>query len=90
MIDLSPSALFRSFKRATGHSPIAFLIRARMKLAIKLLEETDLQIKQIAVLVGYPDEFHFSRRFKSTIGVAPHYYRGGRLAKERSDLQNSC
>lgn len=73
--ELSPSAFFLSFKRATGQPPIAFLIRARIKLAVKLLEQTNLQIKQIAALVGYDDEFHFSRRFKSVIGIAPRHYR---------------
>lgn len=84
---LSPSALFLSFKRATGHPPIAFLIRARMELASKLLKETNLQIKQVAAAVGYPDEFHFSRRFKSAMGMAPRHYRLA-MQKQRSEFQN--
>lgn len=75
LAELSPSAFFARFKRVTGQSPIAYLIRARMGLAVRLLEQPNLGIKQIAALVGYPDEFHFSRRFKSTIGLSPRHYR---------------
>lgn len=77
---ISPSSFYALFKSATGQTPINFLIRARMRLACKLLEKTTLQIKEIAALLGYSDQFYFSRVFKTAHGVAPRDYR---LRKEK-------
>lgn len=63
------------FKHETGYSPLDFFIRARMKRACELLEDTALSIKEIAALMGYECQFHFSRRFKSVNGVGPQEYR---------------
>lgn len=75
MVGLSESSFFALFKSATGLTPIDFLIRTRMQRAGELLAETTLQIKQIAAMLGYDDQFYFSRLFKSVHGVAPREYR---------------
>lgn len=75
MVGLSESCFFAHFKNATGHTPVKLLIRARMRWAAELLQETDLQIKEIAGLVGYEDQFYFSRLFKSVHGLSPRDYR---------------
>jgi AraC-like DNA-binding protein len=75
MVGLSESCFFAHFKNATGHTPVKLLIRARMRWAGELLKETDLQIKEIAGLVGYEDQFYFSRLFKSVHGLSPRDYR---------------
>ena len=72
---MSPSNFYLLFRRATGQSPLAFLTRARMRLACMLLENTSLQVKQIAQDLGYSDPFYFSRLFKVIHGVAPLWYR---------------
>jgi transcriptional regulator GlxA family with amidase domain len=74
-VGLSESCFFAHFKNATGHTPVRLLIRARMRWAGELLEATDLQIKEIAGLVGYDDQFYFSRLFKSVHGLSPRNYR---------------
>jgi len=40
-----------------------------------LMKNTTLNIGEIALSVGYPDQLLFSRIFKSTIGVSPTQYR---------------
>jgi transcriptional regulator GlxA family with amidase domain len=75
MVGLSESCFFAHFKNATGHTPVKLLIRARMRWAGELLKGTDLQIKEIAGLVGYDDQFYFSRLFKSVHGLSPRDYR---------------
>ena len=80
MAGLSESSFFAHFKNATGHSPVRLLTRARMRWAGELLEETNLQIKEIAGLVGYHDQFYFSRIFKSVHGLSPREYRVRKVA----------
>jgi AraC-like DNA-binding protein len=72
---LSVSLFSSLFKCATGYAPIEFFIRLRMQRACELLRETTLSIKEVATLLGYSDQFYFSRIFKSVNGVAPSYYR---------------
>ena len=75
MVGLSESCFFAYFKTATGHTPLSLLIRARMRWAGELLKATNLQIKEIAGIVGYDDQFYFSRLFKSVHGLPPRDYR---------------
>jgi two-component system, response regulator YesN len=42
-----------------------------MKEAKKLLEETDKKIIEISQMVGYENEKHFMKLFKSICGVSP-------------------
>ena len=49
---------------------MAYFIQLKMQHACSLLAMTDLAVKEIAMDVGYPDSYHFSRLFKKTIGVS--------------------
>src|ERR1017187_6569469 len=72
---VSASYFFSLFKCATGYSPNDYFIRLRVRYACELLQETDLRVKEVAAVLGYGDQFYFSRVFKSVNGVAPSYYR---------------
>lgn len=74
-LGISDSQFHLLFKVATGATPVDFLIRARMHIAAALLKKTDLQIKQVGMLLGYDDQFYFSRLFKSVHGQPPNHYR---------------
>ena len=75
LVNVSASYYFALFKRQTGCSPICFLIHLRMRHASRLLETTNMSVKEIAAFMGYDDAFYFSRLFKSVIGIAPTGYR---------------
>jgi len=72
---LSLSHYFALFKRRTGCAPMDYFTRLRMRRARSLLETTCLSIKEIAAVLGYDDQFYFSRVFKSVHRVAPSDYR---------------
>ena len=77
---------FRSFRKATGISPMQYLLRQRMNHAQRRLAESKDSVKQIAEQVGYLDQFHFSREFKRCTGLAPKPFRArevGGLETER-------
>jgi len=75
LANCSPSYLDRKFKERTGSTPIHYLDEIRLESAVKLLAREDMDIGQIAALVGYEDPKYFSRRFKTRFGVPPSHYR---------------
>lgn len=72
---LNRSYLTRLFKDATGYSLQEYLIIYRMKVASKLLLETDFTIQTIANKVGYTDSFTFAKAFKKHTGKPPGDFR---------------
>lgn len=73
--ELSKSYLNLIFQESTQHSPIDFFINLKMKEACKILRATDLYIYEVAQLVGYSDQYYFSRLFKKVVGMTPKDYK---------------
>jgi AraC family L-rhamnose operon transcriptional activator RhaR len=73
--DLSPAHFQKLFKANLGRPPIAYLRHIRLEKACELIEKTYIQMKQIGVIVGMPDESHFTRDFKKEFGLTPTEYR---------------
>jgi AraC-like DNA-binding protein len=65
----------RAFKQSVGVPPHFYLIRRRLERAQELLAETDLSLAQIALKSGFSDQSHFSRRFRTFLGVTPRSFR---------------
>jgi AraC family transcriptional regulator len=74
-VHLSPYHFARMFRRSTGMSPHAFLTHRRIERAKHLLATTSLSMADIATVVGYRNQAHFSRAFQSVAGVVPRRYR---------------
>lgn len=70
-----PAHLGRQFKTTTGLSPMHYLTKLRAERAADLLLRTGEQISTIAEIVGWPDAFHFARRFKAYWGLSATEYR---------------
>ena len=64
-----------TFKEYTGQNFVNYLKELRLKEAKKLLDETDKKVIEISTLVGYENEKHFMKTFKSIYGVTPSEYR---------------
>ena len=71
----SRSNLNRKMKTITGVTPIEFLAKARMHKALQLINNTSLQVSDIAYQCGYADPKYFSRVFKKTTGMSPSEYK---------------
>lgn len=63
------------FHKSVGKSPQEFLINYRMIKATELLKLTSLSIADIGSAVGYENQLHFSRAFKTVYGVSPRTWR---------------
>jgi AraC-like DNA-binding protein len=74
-LNMSLVHLRRRFRERTGIPPHRFLLRARVESASQLLRATTKPIKEIAVTVGLPDVFHFSKQFKAHFHFSPASYR---------------
>ena len=75
---LSRAHFFRLFKAHTGATPAAFLMRRRLREAMLLLRQGALSVGQVGAAVGCPDPYHFSKWFKSAVGVPPSAFKQGR------------
>ena len=74
-ISMNYSVFSFEFKNYAGVNFVTYLKELRMKEAKKLLEETDKKIIEISQMVGYENEKHFMKLFKSICGVSPSEYR---------------
>lgn len=72
---MSTSWFSRSFRNATGTSPMQYILETRIRNAQTLLETTDDSITNIAAIVGYDNPMYFSRLFRKAKGVSPSGYR---------------
>ncbi|MDO5602655.1 MAG: AraC family transcriptional regulator [Oscillospiraceae bacterium] len=73
-VGISRSHLYRVFMNNIGQSPIDYLTGYRINEACYLLKTSQLSIAEIAVSVGFFDQFYFSRVFKKHKGVPPSKY----------------
>ncbi len=73
-VGVSRSHLYRVFISNLGLSPIDYLTNYRVEEACNLLKTSNLSIAEIAISVGFFDQFYFSRVFKKATGVPPSKY----------------
>lgn len=68
---LSPEHINYLFKKELNMTPTQCQNRERILLASRKLQEGCLNVSQVAHLVGFADEFYFSRVFKKIMGFPP-------------------
>lgn len=72
---LSSSQFERVFKEHYALSPMAYLMRLRVREMARLLRTTDLLVRQICPLIGWRSSHHPARHFRHYYGVTPTQYR---------------
>jgi AraC family transcriptional regulator len=75
LVRLSEAHFSRSFKRAFGQSPHAFVIRRRLEFAAQFMLQTDEPLCDIALRCGFADQAHFSKHFRHANGLNPSAWR---------------
>ncbi len=65
----------RRFTREVGVSPGRYRDQKRIEAARDLLQNTAMTHSAIAQVLGFADEYHFSRRFRTLTGAPPREYR---------------
>ncbi|MEH3130339.1 MAG: helix-turn-helix domain-containing protein [Mycolicibacterium neoaurum] len=73
---LSRRSYLRQFAKATGTTPIKWLIEQRIQASLALLESSDLGVEQIATRVGFESPVTFRHHFVRQMRTTPREYRG--------------
>ncbi len=71
-VGMSPSSLFRNFRRATAFSPLQFQKTLRLYEARRLMLTDSCGVAVAAYAVGYESPTQFIREYKRLFGVPPH------------------
>lgn len=71
LVNMSPSSFFRAFKEVTASSPIQYLKKVRLNIAMGLLMANKVRVNEAAREVGYESATQFSREFKRYFGNSP-------------------
>ena len=72
--NVTPNYLSAAFVKKEGMTTKKYLTKVRMEKALSLLQSGKFKIKEVAELVGYPNQLHFSSEFKKYYGVSPSEY----------------
>lgn len=72
---LSRRSYLRQFTKATGTTPIKWLIGQRIQASLALLESSSLSIEQIATRVGFDSPVTFRHHFVRQLRTTPSEYR---------------
>ncbi len=75
---MNPTTLKTVFKDIYGTSIAAHIKEHRMEKAAELLSQTDLNISEIALQVGYESQSKFSASFKEFYKMSPIEYRNAK------------
>ena len=79
---VSEAHFIRTFRATFGETPHRYLQRRRVERAMFLLRESDRDVLDICLDVGFSSLGTFGRTFKQIVGVSPTTYR-----KQAADLR---
>lgn len=74
-IGFNPAYFSSLFKKETGKNFMEYIMEVRIQNAKEFLVQTDKNVDEIAMEVGYTDLKYFSKLFKKITGLNPSEYR---------------
>ena len=74
-VGMDPFTFGRGFKLATGMTPHQYIIRCRLRRAMRLLAREDLTLADIALEVGCSCQSHLTTLFRKHLGTTPGAFR---------------
>ena len=81
---LNPFYFSRIFRQSTGTSPHQYVLQRRVERAKRLLLDRRLSLVEVALVVGFQNQSHFTALFHRLTGVTPKTYREGLLRQSNS------
>lgn len=74
-LGLSHQTFRKRFRKETGMAPGAYVRNLVMEEAAERILMEDIPIKELALELGFCDEFYFTRKFREAHGLPPASYR---------------
>ena len=74
-VGYSASHFSACFAQKTSCAPMEYYNQLKIQRACSYLQFSNMQIQEIAFLLGYYDPFHFSNAFKQEMEITPKEYR---------------
>ncbi|MFI7518498.1 transcriptional regulator FtrA [Micromonospora globbae] len=72
---MSTRTYLRHFSRATGTSPIRWLVAQRVRASLALLETTEAPVEEVAAAVGFDSPVTYRHHFGRAMRTSPSAYR---------------
>ena len=88
-VSMNYSLFSITFKEYTGVNFVNYLKEIRVQAAKELLENTDWKIQEVSKQVGYENDKHFLKIFKSLCGVSPTEYRNNFQVSQKEDIDEA-
>lgn len=89
LVGMSPHHFLRCFKKATGMSPLQYVIAKRVARARQMLREGRESIAEIAYATGFASQSHLNAMFKRHVGVTPGRFKR-QFASSWRDGDSAC
>lgn len=70
------------FKQQVGMTIYTYHTYLRINNAVRMLRESDLTVSKVGEAVGFQDPSHFSRVFKSVMGISPMRFLQGQMTEQ--------
>ena len=88
-VGLDPFTFGRGFKLSTGMTPHQYIIRCRLRRAMRLLAREELTLADIALEVGCSCQSHLTTLFRKHLGTTPGAFRLSAREGQRRPAQIS-
>ena len=80
--EMTAASFLRAFKKITDCTPIDYLIKLRIGMAVKMMDKNpSSRVIDISMKTGFWNSSYFSRKFRTVIGTTPMEY----LKKQRGN-----
>ncbi|MDR1419133.1 MAG: AraC family transcriptional regulator [Treponema sp.] len=84
-LGISSSRFTEIFKTSTSMTPYQYYIQIKIHKAEEFLEKEDITVKEVALRLGFEDQYYFSRLFKRKTGIAPSRWKEYLRPRENAD-----
>ena len=71
---MSRGSLYNKILELTGLSPVEYIRSVKLDKGAVLLEKSDLNVAQIAYMVGFATPNYFAKSFKAKFNMQPSEY----------------
>ena len=78
--------LSQLFREQTGMTVFAFIREERIARGVQLLRETEIDVQDIALLIGFNNAGNFATAFRERMGATPSAFRLGAESGQKQDI----